>query len=781
MINKLKSLLCFILLVLWATSAKSEHSDSLAEYETYRVNNNTYMSDDCFSTGKVIWNASEIDQTYMPGIISKNATTTSTASSTVTGSQVGHFLFGVATLGIGVAINMLIMVDACSNIYNVMAHEYINRNNGIQCQNAGGKVDFVPSSNTLTASDVPFFYHCDPTWDPITNTTLSAGSSADAAKIGHTYGYMGTASQYCTGNMKQWGDWAKTNQAVGKIRVESATRMFTGSSAYSLCTTTNRVPSDNSQLVSASKNNEEWYIFPVHVRGYYKLFETDGKIKLCAAAHRTMFPIRVACGYIAPPGEEDPVDDYLKAYVANTRCSYLMQSRTDLQSLGNALPLDDANGANRSSVKKFLSSELHFTSTIVGCLKDMLVKVFITQKNDYQGQAFFQVVQARLKQIVLAVIVLYVSLVGIKIITSPEPPKRPEVIMMILKLALVMYFATGDAFYKNDGTGLYPQLIQVTDEIANYFLEAQNAGDPLGFCTYKYNGRNLLGENSYTGVGVTPTIGFNHVKLTLWDLVDCKLITYLNFGSCDYSVGGLVAAWAISTAFWVSGIGILFALVAFIYCFMILLVIFRYTHIFILSLIVVTVLIFLSPIFIVFALFEPTKGIFDKWLRVVLGYLIYPALLFAFLAVMLATLDAVYYGFTVPDNSAGINIQSQCKDVNSIYCVMMRPLATNSNDACTMSFGYVSKHYVKPENISYIGSFYKFDKGALTELFEPLLKLMLFSLLFYLFMSAVASFMAALLQITDVSDKAGGSINAANIVGNIVSAIKPKTSKDKGK
>lgn len=775
MLKSLRSLLYLIVMLLVAGVANAEdHSDSLSLYETYRAKGSTYMTDDCFSTGKVIWDASEVNQTYMPGIISSKEVSVSTASATITGSQVGLFLLAALTGPLTAGINLLVMSDACSNLYNVMAHEYINRMNGIGCQNVNGTVDFVPGGNTLTANDIPFFYHCDPTWDPISDKTLSVGSSDDAAKIGRTYGYMGTASQYCTGDMRQWGDWAQANKAVGKIRVESATRMFTGASAYSTCTTTNRLPSSTTQFVSSSTKNEEWYIFPVHVRGYYKTFEDSGKIKLCAAAVRTLFPVRVACGYIAPPGEEDPIDDYLKAYVADTRCEYLLTSRKDLQSLGNVLPQSDDNGANRTSVKNFLQSDLHFTSTIVGCLKDMLIKVFITPKNAYQGEAFFQVVQARLKQIVLAVIVLYVSLVGIKIITSPEPPKRPEVIMMILKLALVMYFATGDAFYKNDGTGLYPQLIQVTDELANYFLEAQNAGDPLGFCTYKYKGRNLLGENSYSAGGVTPTAGFSVVKLTLWDLVDCKLLTYLNFGSCDYSVSGLVGAWLISTAFWVSGIGFIFALVAFIYCFMLLLVIFKYTHIFILSLIVVTILIFLSPIFIVFALFEVTKGIFDKWLRVVLGYLIYPALLFAFLAVMLATLDAVYYGFSVPDNSAGVDIQAQCKDVSSVYCVMMGPLATNSNDACTMSFGYVAKYYVTPSNVSQLGAYYKFDKASLTNLFVPLLKLMLFTLLFYLFMSAVANFMAALLQITDVSGMAGGSINALNVVGNIASAIKPK-------
>ncbi|MDJ1407220.1 MAG: hypothetical protein MRQ13_02350 [Candidatus Midichloria sp.] len=44
-----------------------------------------------------------------------------------------------------------------------------------------------------------------------------------------------------------------------------------------------------------------------------------------------------------------------------------------------------------------------------------------------------------------AALVLYVTLVGIKIITAAELPQRGELIMYVIKFGLVLYFATGNA------------------------------------------------------------------------------------------------------------------------------------------------------------------------------------------------------------------------------------------------------------------------------------------------------------------------------------------------
>jgi type IV secretion system protein VirB6 len=765
------------------------HNSSLLNYETYY--NSTAAVDNCFSSGKIMVNSiSELDQTYMPGTITRNdkpppagGTGWAIGSMAATFTTMAFFITNPLGWAAGIlvaGIELAVMIDACTNTYVVAPHEYFNRQDGKTCQIVDGVATYV-QPNALTINDIPFFYHCDPMYDPIDKAsggtgTLSTKNDKDASFIGRTYGYMGAASQYCTGNLRTYGDRAKQQGLVGKIIVESAPWISRRSQEHNCSTQEDTA----GRWTSHFGPGEDHYVYPLKLYSYYKMFDKTGKIRMCVASIYTMLPVRIACGTIAPPGDENSVDPFLKAYVSDTRCAYLIQPRKDLQSLGASLSQTDQDGNSRKSVKLFLQSDFHFTSTVVGCLKDMITKIFIKAPSGGAGthgeKPFFQKVQERLKSIVLAILVLYVAFVGIKVMTSPEPPKRGEAIMMIIKFALVFYFAVGTGLYEVDEkgkvTGLFPQLINVTDELANMFLEAQNSNEGLGFCSYKYKGKNLLGENLYQGNGVTNTVGYEGVKLTFWDLVDCKLINYLNVGSCDYSASGLVIAWLVGVAFWVTGYGFLLSIASLVYCFLILLVIFRFAHIFILALITVTVLFFLAPIFIPFVLFEATKGIFDKWMKTILGYLLYPALLFAFLAIMLATMDSVYYGnFNKGvNNTKGqpINLKTACDKVDSIYCFIMSDIITNSNDACDLSPGTIAnKEVIYNQKVSYLGEKSVLKPDFAAGLFKIMLKLMLFAFLFYLFMGAVTSFLAALLAVQDIGGLAKGDINALGALGKI--------------
>ncbi len=773
-----------------------EHNSSLLNYETYYASSRRI--DDCFSTGKVIWiGTSELDQTYMPGTITKN---NAPPPGSLKGAAVGGFIGNAAiAAGAGIAaggiaalavagIEVLVMMDVCTNTYVVAPHEYFNREAGKECELKNGIAKYKDQT-ALTANDVPFFYHCDPMYDAIDGSRLDINKDSDAGFIGRTYGYMGAASQYCTGEAKKYGDLAQSKGLVGKIIVESAPwieRAF----QYHDCTSRS-----GRHTREFGPRSSTAYVYPAFLTSYYKMFEDTGKIKMCVASTYTILPIRAACGTIAPPGDENAIDPFLKAYVEDTRCAYLIKPREDLHSLGKNLGPDE-DGRSRKSVQLFLQSDFHFTSTVVGCLKDMVNKIFIKTPsgyNTYNQKPFFQIVQERLKDIVLAVLVLSAALFGIKIMTSPEPPKRAEWIMMIVKFALVVYFAVGNGLYEVDKngkvTGLFPQLTNVTDELANMFLEAQNDNEGLGFCSYKYKGKNLLGENLYEGSGVTPTVGYggamsggnSHqdggamqaaggVKLTLWDLVDCKLINYLNLGTCDYTASGLILLWLFGKFFWVGGYGFLISVASFVYCFMILLVIFRFAHIAILALITVTVLIFLAPVFIPFVLFEATKGIYQKWFTTIIGYLIYPALLFAFLAIMLATFDTIYYGDFKVKSAPGqpVDINAACEGVDSIYCFAMKDFVTKSDDACDMAPGsYSNQQAMWNERVSlWSGDEPIFSKKFAKEIFMPILKLMVFAIIFYLFMGSITQFLSTLLGVQDMGPMAKGSINSLNALGS---------------
>jgi type IV secretion system protein VirB6 len=847
--NCIKFALVFFLLLIGINFANAgypaDHSDSFLRYETERTKESNFLSlDDCFSTGKVVyaWEFSEFNNTFMPSYIGSEEPLPFSDGSTIAGLSAGYWATVTAiatamiaaanpisalicgiTLAVVLGTNLGMMSDACTNIYNVMAHEWINREAGHGCSvispagstlifsgrpklGDGDQVVFNNTGYLLTATDVPYFFHCTPDFDPVANNwagrTLDITNPKDAGMIGRTYGYGGTL--LCGIQMRTSSGDAFAydgRDKAGRIYVERI-KSSIAIGSVDLCDKSKR----DAIWVRPSIDNSEQYLYPVFLWGHYKVFERENKVKLCASSLRTMFAFRAACGYIAPPADANTVPPELINYVSGSRCYYLVYKRSDLQSLGAAISeYDSKSPLSKQSVKNFLMSDLHVTSTIVGCIKDLLFKVFLIPSPNGTQKSFFQIVQERLKQIILSVFVLYVSLMGIKIITSPEPPKRNEAIMMVVKLALVFYFTLGDVMY-NSGTpgkpgGLFPQLLQVTDEISSFFLQAQNAGDPLQLCAYDYRGQNLLGEVEYpAGGSIVATEGQNNiVKLTVWDLIDCKLISYLNFGTCDYTPKGMVAAWLAGTLFPIAGAGLVLAIVCFVYCFMLLLVIFKYTHICILAFLVVTILIFLSPIFILFALFGPTKRIFDKWFQLVFGYLIYPALLFAFMSIMLATFDSIYYGIKVPAGQSTANIKDLCQDVESIYCAIMPDIATDINDPCKMSPGYFAN-----KNITVMGSvisqaasigvesatqmkdtgrsividdkslfntYSVYSDSGWQRIWKPLLKLLLFAFLFYLFMGSVSEFMSALLQIQDLGKMAMGSVNAAGVLGGIGSLL----------
>ena len=124
----------------------------------------------------------------------------------------------VALIAIG--IEYIIMLGICTNAHIIAPHEYANLVLGYGCSpeypKNDDKVKFVKGekgNSPLTAVDVPFFYHCDPMWDPDKNDKLEKSDKDYREKLDNTYGYMGAASLYCT------NDFGKLVGSIGvKLR-----------------------------------------------------------------------------------------------------------------------------------------------------------------------------------------------------------------------------------------------------------------------------------------------------------------------------------------------------------------------------------------------------------------------------------------------------------------------------------------------------------------------------------------------------------------------------------
>ena len=510
--------------------------------------------------------------------------------------------------------------------------------------------------------------------------------------------------------------------------------------------------------------------------GYYRFDSSIGKVQFCVAAPYTLFPVKIGCTYVPPP--VNLLDTPFINVAEGTRCVYFGSGRSDLKSLGLAVNKDSgvlSTDGNKKSISNFLMSDLHITSTVVGCILDILDKVFIDTRDGENQPTFFQNIQKNLKKIVLATLVLYVCLTGIKIMSSGGSLRRKDYIMFVLKLVLVVYFTMGDAWFaideKGNKVGIYYGIVDGSQQIANYFMGGQNMSEPLGHCRLEYYGEQILSQRNIPATdNIKPTAGANgFVKMTVWDLIDCRILNYLNMGTCNYSLTGLIAIWAITALILVSGIGFILCIAMFIYSYMLLKIIFKFVHIFILSMFVITILVVVSPIIIVFALFEFTKGIFDQWFKMLLGYIIYPGLHFAFIALMLATFDSIYYGGLKMDSSAP-SIFKQCEKLGASdtpICAVANNLQKNDEniddsirDMCDMNIGHIVKSMYETTNLWILGSYTRMTTSIVEALFSTMLKLALMAFLFFMLMNSISSFFAYLTGVESLEGMAKGDLSA---------------------
>ncbi|MSO14099.1 type IV secretion system protein [Rickettsiales endosymbiont of Trichoplax sp. H2] len=692
--------------------------DTMIDYENKTRDGSAWFShiDNCFSSGKAVFQLSvgDFNNVSIPHYLKANNTIKQ-------GSRAGWS--ELATIGrailymdmllsfspasifalVAIGVEYLVMLDICTNAFIIAPHEYANLALGYECEpkDSDGNVKFVQGKNPLpplTAVDVPFFYHCDPKYEPGLKRNLIETDDDYREKLDNTYGYMLEASPYCT------------NQ-YGQLVIPNPTKKLTFKDVPSNMPTDIKALSDGHVLVYHTSTwerifgqNGDWtdaFEFLLHgfasqhdsctfkkdlgtlfditgesdaqgffrLIGYYRFNSTIGKVQLCVGAPYTLFPVRVGCTYVPPP--VNLVDVPNLAVGEGTRCEYFSNGRTDLKTLGLAMNSgilgEDTGNGNKKSVSNFLMSDMHITSTTVGCILDLLERVFI---NPDHKTGFFPEIQKNLKRIVLAAVTLYLCLTGIKIMNSGGNLKRSDYLMFAIKLALVLYFALGNAWFSVDKNGkkvgIYYGITDGAQQIASYFMESQNMADPLGHCTYDYNNRNILSQRNIPITGdMKSTVGANgYITMTVWDLIDCRLINYLNMGTCNYSFAGLIAIWSITALILVSGIGFVLMIAMFVYSYMLLKILFKFVHIFILSMFSITILVAVSPIMITFALFDFTKGIYEAWFKMLLGYAIYPGLHFAFLALMLATFDNIYFGDLKLDSTSQ-SIFEQCKSKGS--------------------------------------------------------------------------------------------------------------------
>lgn len=276
-----------------------------------------------------------------------------------------------------------------------------------------------------------------------------------------------------------------------------------------------------------------------------------------------------------------------------------------------------------------------------------------------ETQSIFQTVRDFLSSAVKLVLVLSVVILGYGILIGAKPIERKRITIYLVKFACVMYFAVGtgwnDLFIDN--------VFKISSSISSLVMRMEDdtyAADQLDGCQFpKFNGNSVQGrmgskyiepsDDPYYTQNISYTEGFDYLRP--WDILDCKFVRSIGFGP-DLSVPNLVLT--IFAGLLTGGLGIVFVMFTFIFAFFYIAMIIRGLHIFLVSIISITLLIFISPITITAIMFEKTKSIFNSWLKQLFGFIIQPVILFAYIALFIVIIDYAALGIRAEMNDRAV-------------------------------------------------------------------------------------------------------------------------------
>lgn len=265
------------------------------------------------------------------------------------------------------------------------------------------------------------------------------------------------------------------------------------------------------------------------------------------------------------------------------------------------------------------------------------------KKGDKIQTSAFQKIQNQLRNIVRFALIFAVLFFGFQVLLAvPEMHINKKTISVFLvKFGLVSFFALGNAWQ-----GFFvDSILNVSSEISNITFQPNKINDGCNFPKYSYleiksrRAGDIVNPDEYKNNPISYPPGKNYLRI--WDTMDCKLALAIGYGP-EVTTSNLLKM--IFAGFLTGPRGIIIFLAAFAYAFLLFSIILRAIHITVMSLLGTILLIYVSPITITCSLFERTKGIFENWWKQLLGFILQPMILFAYLGLLLTIFDYVFIG-----------------------------------------------------------------------------------------------------------------------------------------
>ncbi len=356
-------------------------------------------------------------------------------------------------------------------------------------------------------------------------------------------------------------------------------------------------------------------------------------------------------------------------------------------------------------------SARHFSAPIAQCTKETLENVFHNRaghtkcisesdipnsKGDCKNgtaykagdqinsRSFFTILQDRLIFAIKMVIMMSIAFYGVKILLGGGQIKKSELLLYFVKLGLVIFFATGNAWQGFFFDGVYSAsgtLSQMVFKLQMPDNENKRDGCQFGI------------SNDSKGNPVANPVKYPYGKeyLSVWDSLDCKISRYMGFGPevSDANIAKLIIAGIIT-----GPIGIYLSIALFIFAFLLISATIRALHIFLASSIAILLMVYISPITITTALFSKSESIFKGWLKHLMGFVFQPIILFAYIAIFITILDKTLVGSATFYGQPPIKTLS-CKK----YCVDAQ--GNKVSAAASPECGRIGEQMINPRSDSF--------------------------------------------------------------------------------
>lgn len=168
--------------------------------------------------------------------------------------------------------------------------------------------------------------------------------------------------------------------------------------------------------------------------------------------------------------------------------------------------------------------------------------------------------------------------------------------------------------------------------------------------------------------------------LSIFDSLDCKLSNYLHTSA---KLTGIHIILILVILFLSAPVGIILLLIGFTLFFLLFAIVFKIFYFFIVNILAINILVFVSPIIFPALLFDKYKGIFDEWLKSIMGFCLQLVVILIFAGFFIGTIDRVGLGgaeYIKHNSKTGRNPELHCPtDASvSILCLFSPKMLSQS-------------------------------------------------------------------------------------------------------